>query len=111
MEFRTAKIWALVPDVLKKCENCGRRIEFDDADVHHINGKRYDNRPENLMMLCVKCHGHGNGIRRGDPMSQKSVRLPTSMYKKLDEIAEKHGINQSLTIRNALEEYFKNKHY
>lgn len=104
MEFRRAKLWALIPESLKKCENCGNKIDFDDADVHHINGKRYDNSPENLKMLCSKCHGGGS---KGDPMSQKSVRLHNSMYKKIDELSIKLGINQSLFIRNAIEMYLK----
>jgi hypothetical protein len=37
------------------CEQCGRRDERH-MDVHHINGIKYDNAPNNLMVLCRECH-------------------------------------------------------
>jgi hypothetical protein len=51
----------LLEDGLKeyKCENCnlskwlGKPIPLE---LHHINGNRYDNREENLQILCPNCH-------------------------------------------------------
>jgi 5-methylcytosine-specific restriction endonuclease McrA len=44
-----------------KCQGCGSK---DDLEVHHIDpvgkdgyGWHTKNRPENLIPLCVKCHG------------------------------------------------------
>lgn len=36
-----------------KCLKCGAR---DELCVHHKNGNHYDNKPENLELLCRKCH-------------------------------------------------------
>lgn len=42
------------------CERCGRDFNGPERQqllhVHHINGTRYDNRPENLQVLCSICH-------------------------------------------------------
>jgi len=37
-----------------KCSACG--IRTSDTQIHHINGKHDDNRPENLQTLCKDCH-------------------------------------------------------
>ncbi len=42
-----------------KCEKCGIS-EWNNKpitlELHHINGNRYDNRLENLQILCPNCH-------------------------------------------------------
>jgi hypothetical protein len=51
----------LIEDGLKerRCENCrntdwlGKLIPLE---LHHINGDRFDNRFENLQLLCPNCH-------------------------------------------------------
>lgn len=42
-----------------KCECCGRvqwNGDLIPLELHHINGDRYDNRLENLQLLCPNCH-------------------------------------------------------
>lgn len=43
-----------------KCELCGWAKRSDDGripiELDHINGDRYDNRLENLRILCPNCH-------------------------------------------------------
>jgi GTP cyclohydrolase I len=43
------------------CQKCGKTVSGNSLIVHHINGEHYideltDNSPENLMVLCRKCH-------------------------------------------------------
>lgn len=43
----------------RKCECCGRTHWNGDLiplQLHHINGNRFDNRLENLQLLCPNCH-------------------------------------------------------
>ncbi|MGH2877713.1 MAG: HNH endonuclease [Solirubrobacteraceae bacterium] len=55
------------------CERCGLEAWYGapiSLALHHINGKRNDNRLENLQLLCPNCHsqtdtfGGRNGRRR-----------------------------------------------
>ncbi len=43
-----------------KCEECGWAKKSEDGripvELDHINGDRYDNRIENLRVLCPNCH-------------------------------------------------------
>ena len=46
-----------------QCQVCAKKVERDRAgDVHHIDGHRDHNDPQNLILLCKKCHGliHSN---------------------------------------------------
>jgi hypothetical protein len=41
------------------CEKCGIKLKPEHhhfLHVHHINGVKSDDRPTNLMCLCIKCH-------------------------------------------------------
>lgn len=51
----------LIEDGVKalKCELCGRNEWMGvpiALELHHINGNHYDNRLENLLVLCPNCH-------------------------------------------------------
>jgi len=42
-----------------RCDKCGRDLSKSKKDLHahHSNGIRYDNRPSNMRILCIGCHG------------------------------------------------------
>lgn len=44
------------------CERCGKRPEKARAlDVHHKDGNRQNNTPDNLIVLCRSCHNKEHG--------------------------------------------------
>lgn len=50
----------------KKCEICGIETWHGNPitlEMHHINGDHYDNRLENLQILCPNCHSQTNNFR------------------------------------------------
>ncbi len=44
-----------------RCEICANTFQV----IHHMNGKKHDNRITNLMILCQKCHRqiHADQVR------------------------------------------------
>lgn len=56
----------LIEDGVKenKCERCGTSEWMGEPiplELHHINGNHYDNRLENLQILCSNCHMQVHG--------------------------------------------------
>jgi uncharacterized membrane protein len=41
--------------VKERCATCGAEPPAV-LDIHHVNGDHFDNRPENLQVLCRSCH-------------------------------------------------------
>jgi len=49
-----------------QCEHCGRTTWEDypiPLEIHHINGKSFDHRAENVLLLCPNCHYFTDNFR------------------------------------------------
>lgn len=90
-----------------QCENpkcgitewCGEPITLE---LHHINGNHYDNRLENLVLLCPNCHSQTSNFR-----GKKNGNL---LNKKLSEIAieeSKSGMENLLKYEEERKEQIK----
>ena len=64
------------------CESCGAIHSLYASgrsyslDVHHIDGNRYNNHPDNLMTLCKSCHNKlewAQGTYKPEPRARCSV--------------------------------------
>ena len=56
----------------EQCEECGWAVRAKDGrlplELHHANGDTYDNRLENLVILCPNCHAlkdNHRGLSKG----------------------------------------------
>lgn len=60
-----------------KCEKCGLGDEWCGEkivlELHHINGNHYDNRIDNLQILCPNCHSQTDGFRKRNTSENKKV--------------------------------------
>jgi len=86
----------LINEGLKKCacENCGLTVwqgKQIPLQLHHVNGNRFDNRIENLQILCPNCHALTDNYC-GKNIYNKNI-MQTPQYKK-DKIKEVYGENK-----------------
>lgn len=87
-----------------KCELCGRSEWMGvpiALELHHINGSHYDNRLENLLVLCPNCHALTD--------SHCNIEQLDTLIKNQKELAPK--IQESLLIakKQKEEELIKEK--
>jgi len=62
-----------------KCEICGCTNEWQNKpitlELHHINGDHYDNRLENLQILCPNCHSQTKNFRGRSSVRKEIPKL------------------------------------
>jgi 5-methylcytosine-specific restriction endonuclease McrA len=60
-----------------RCERCGNEGEWMGQtmtlELHHINGDHFDNRLENLQILCPNCHSLTDSYRRRKAIRRKEI--------------------------------------
>lgn len=62
-----------------KCEICGIKDWQGEAitlELHHINGNHYDNRLENLQILCPNCHSQTSNYRKRKSYKKQNRNTP-----------------------------------
>lgn len=73
--------YRLIKEGLKKweCEICGCNGEWNGKplvlELHHVNGDHYDNRIENLQILCPNCHSQTPKFRGKKTEKEKVQKL------------------------------------
>ena len=67
----------LIKEGLKenKCECCGICEDNLVLELHHINGNHYDNRLENLQILCPNCHSKTDNFRSKNVVKASGIKL------------------------------------
>ena len=78
---------------LNHCECCGISGDEVSLELHHINGSHFDNRLENLQILCPNCHSKTDNFKGGNIKFKKEGMLrhrPASeVYLTDEEIKER----------------------
>ena len=79
----------LIEDGIKeyRCEKC-KRDEYENEkiplELHHINCNHYDNRLENLMVVCPTCHAIIHRTINNNKKSEKKINKKTTIKIKTD---------------------------
>jgi len=47
-----------------ECAACGVKLKLGDANIHHVNEVKSDNRPENLVPMHPGCHRRHHALKR-----------------------------------------------
>lgn len=67
-----------------ECEMCGHHPFFKSSlDVHHRDGDKNNNDPENLMTLCPSCHRELHSFERQTDDFDKAETLLYRFLKRL----------------------------
>lgn len=86
----------------KRCECCGNDTWLDKPiklELHHINGNHFDNRLENLQILCPNCHSFTDTFRgknQGRFPQENENNQPLCKPLTQEEIIERERIKREL---------------
>lgn len=75
-----------------KCEKCGITEWCNEPitlELHHINGNRYDNRLENLQILCPNCHSQSHNWKGKN--RKKYINKPSNFKQEYNKICPTCG--------------------
>lgn len=105
MNYVLQKLLSLIPPEERICVVCKCQLTTEITDLHHKDGKRWNNKPENLMLICQTCH-RGHITPRKQDSILISVKLPTNLLEKISNEAEITFSNTSAIIRKILLEHY-----
>lgn len=79
-----------------KCEICGYT---ENLELHHINGNHFDNRLENLQVLCPNCHAKTDNFR-GRNIHKNSTP---------ENLSKKYARSHYCTCKNCGKEFYSDR--
>lgn len=93
----------------QKCEICGYT---ENLELHHINGNPYDNRLENLQILCPNCHAKTDNYRIKNSKGYKGrhSRDPKELILTEEEVKQRNLERKAKKAHKTVEEYLNSEH-
>ena len=110
--------YRLVKEGLKqwKCEKCGNEGVWEGEglvlELHHINGNHYDNRLENLQILCPNCHSQTDNFRNKNNTKAVKPKKRVLYIRKCDYCGKEFRSNKKnkrFCCREHYNEFLRNK--
>lgn len=90
-----------------ECEICGYS---DKIELHHINGNPYDNRLENLQILCPNCHAKTDNYRiKNSSIVKRQVQNPNDLFLTEEQAKQRELEHKARRCGKTVEEYLENK--
>lgn len=99
-QLTNVRKWFQISGLIKKCESCGYDKNLDILGIHHKNHNHFDNRLENLAVLCANCHSiqHKKHIVHGGDMTLIKGYSKKSISKNIKTEMKTKSQKQSVAI-------------